>query len=50
MKSKDICPIDPLKPYASLLTSSVAFCYSREKRAVAGYPRQKLKELMGYGV
>ena len=49
MKSKDICPIGPLTPHPSLLTSSVAFCYSRESRAVARHPRSKLKELMAHG-
>ena len=29
---------------------SVAFCYSRKRRAVAGHPHSRLNELMVYGL
>lgn len=38
-----------ITPCASRFTSAVAFCYSRESRAVAGHPCSQCKEPMADG-
>jgi hypothetical protein len=49
-RGKDIYSIGPITLHPVCITSPVAFCHSRESRAVAGHPCSQCKESMVDGV